>query len=216
MLTAKQISRVKKAWPQAKISDTYSCVEFGNIAQQCPEHHNYHVNTEHVKLEIIDAQGNACGVGEVGKVLVTGLLNYATPLIRYELGDYASWGEPCACGRSLPVLEKVYGRERNRLIMPNGESCFPYLGEYDDVEDMSMGAIRKFQFIQHTTHDIEIKVVTPHTFSEQEETYFKQLYQQNLGYPFNISITYHEDIPAGPTGKFEEFVSCINPVGELV
>tara|TARA_R110002126_G_scaffold273866_1_gene418597 strand:+ start:121011 stop:122318 length:1308 start_codon:yes stop_codon:yes gene_type:complete len=211
MLTSKRVNKIKRIWPHVIISDTYSCVEFGNLAQQCPEQHNYHVNTEHVKLEIVDSHGGACGVGEVGKVLVTGLLNYATPLIRYELGDYASWGDPCSCGRSLPVLEKIYGRERNRLMMPNGESCFPYLGEYDDVKDINitMSAIRKFQFIQHTTHDIEIKVVTPHLFSKQEEAYFKQLYQQNLGFPFNISITYHDDIPAGPTGKFEEFVSCI-------
>ncbi|MDF1828055.1 MAG: hypothetical protein P1U39_07225 [Legionellaceae bacterium] len=210
MLTPKQISRVKKAWPQVKISDTYSCVEFGNIAQQCPEYHHYHVNTEHVKLEIIDAHGDACEVGKVGKVLVTGLLNYATPLIRYELGDYASWGEPCACGRSLPVLQKIYGRERNRLMMPHGESCFPYLGEYDDVDESTLGAIRKFQFIQRTVDDIEIKIVSSKIFSAEEEAYFKQLYQTNLGFPFNISITYHDEIPVGPTGKFEEFISYVD------
>lgn len=213
MLTAKQITKIKQVWPNIKISDIYSCVEFGNLAQQCPEYHNYHVNSEHIKLEIINHQDELCEVGEVGRVLVTGLLNYATPLIRYELGDYASWGEPCACGRSLPVIKKIYGRERNRLMMPSGESCFPYLGEYDDVEGITMGSIRKFQFVQHTTHDIEIKVVAPDIFSEQEEAYFKQLYQKNLGFPFNISITYHDDIPVGPTGKFEEFVSYVNATG---
>jgi len=209
-LTDKQRNTINRVWPHVKITDIYSCVELGNLAQQCSEYNSYHVNTEHVILEIVNNKHEPCGVGEPGKVLVTGLLNYATPLIRYELGDYASWGEPCACGRGLPVIKKILGRERNRLIMPSGESCFPYLGEYDDVQDVAMCSIRKFQFIQHTTHDIEIKVVTPNTFTEQEEEQFKYLYQQNLGFPFNISITYHEDIPAGPTGKFEEFVSRIN------
>jgi len=209
-LTAKQMSTIKQVWPHVKLSDTYSCVELGSLAQQCSEYNNYHVNTEHVMLEIINHKHEPCEVGEVGKVLVTGLLNYATPLIRYELGDYASWGEPCACGRGLPVIKKIYGRERNRLIMPSGESCFPYLGEYDDVQASTMSSIRKFQFIQHTVHDIEIKVVTPDTFTEQEEEHFKRLYQKNLGFKFNIAITYHEDIPAGPTGKFEEFLSLVN------
>jgi phenylacetate-CoA ligase len=209
-LTAKQMKIIKQVWPYVKLSDIYSCVELGNLAQQCPEYNNYHVNAEHVMLEIINNKHEPCEESEVGKVLVTGLLNYATPLIRYELGDYASWGEPCACGRGLPVIKKIYGRERNRLIMPSGESCFPYLGEYDDVQAITMSSIRKFQFIQHTTHDIEIKVVTPDTFTEQEEEYFKQLYQKNLGFKFNIAITYHEDIPAGPTGKFEEFLSLVH------
>lgn len=209
-LTDKQRNIIKRVWPNVKISDVYSCVELGNLAQQCSEYNNYHVNVEHVILEIINHKGEPCKVGESGKVLVTGLLNYATPLIRYELGDYASWGEPCACGRGLPVIKEILGRERNRLIMPNGESCFPYLGEHDDVQNIAMCSIRKFQFIQHTTHDIEIKVVTPDVFTKDEEAQFIYLYQQNLGFPFNITITYHEDIPAGPTGKFEEFLSHIN------
>jgi len=209
-LTTNQIEMIKCAWPHVKCSDIYSCVELGNLAQQCPEYHNYHVNTEHVFLEIVNETNEACDVGEPGKVLLTGLLNYATPLIRYEVGDYASWGEPCACGRGLPVIKKILGRTRNRLIMPNGESRFPYLGEYDDVQAVAMCSIRKFQFIQHTKHDIEIKVVTPNTFTEQEEEQFKLLYQKNLGFPFNIAITYHEAIPAGPRGKYEEFVSRVH------
>ena len=208
-LTAKQVKTIKRVWPHVKISDVYSCVELGNLAQQCPEYGNYHVNTEHVMLEIINHQGKPCEIGGVGKVLLTGLLNYATPLIRYELGDYASLGEPCACGRGLPVIQKIWGRKRNRLILPNGESCFPYLGEHDDVQAIAPCAIRKFQFIQHTAQDIEIKVVTPNVFSEQDEVQFKNLYQKNLGFPFNIKITYHDDIAPGPTGKFEEFISRV-------
>ena len=85
------IKIIKDAWPHVKITDIYSSVEIGNIAQQCYEHRNYHVNAEGVLLEIVDGQGNACAIGQPGRVLVTSLLNYATPLIRYEIGDYAEW-----------------------------------------------------------------------------------------------------------------------------
>ena len=43
------------------------------------------------------------------------------PLLRYEIGDYAEVGPTCDCGRTLPVLTRILGRDRNRLVMPNGE-----------------------------------------------------------------------------------------------
>jgi phenylacetate-CoA ligase len=54
-------------------------------------------------------------------VVVTTLHNFATPLIRYDIGDYAAIGEPCTCGRGLPVLTRILGRVRNMLALPNDE-----------------------------------------------------------------------------------------------
>jgi phenylacetate-CoA ligase len=208
-LTDTHMALVKQAWPQVRMSDIYSCCEIGGLAQQCPEHHQYHVNAEHVYLEILDDHNNPCAIGQPGKVFITSLLNYATPLIRYELGDYATWGEPCPCGRGLPVIQRILGRKRNRLILPNGESRFPYLGDRSDLKEIADIAIRQFQFIQHTVHDIEIKVVTLTSIAPDQESQFKKLYQRILGHPFNIAITYCDDIPSGPNGKFEEFISHV-------
>ncbi|MBS0290050.1 MAG: phenylacetate--CoA ligase family protein [Proteobacteria bacterium] len=197
---------IYEAWPLVKITDLYSSVEVGNIAHQCPEFGKYHVNIEHVMLEILNENNQPCQIHEQGKVLITTLLNYATPLIRYEIGDYATWGEPCQCGRTLPVIEKIWGRKRNRLHFPNGEVRFPYLGEREDRRKIT-DAVRKFQFVQHSVHDIEYKIVVSEPLSAQQEEQLKKLHQTQLGYPFNITITYHDDIPAGPSGKYEEFIS---------
>lgn len=193
--------------PQAVITDVYSCVEIGNIAQMCPEYRQYHINAEHVYLEIVDDKGKPCATGKTGKVLVTSLLNYATPLIRYELGDYASFGEPCPCGRTLPVLQKISGRKRNRLTLPSGETRFPYLGDIADIAKVAPIRIQKFQFIQHTPEQIEIKVVTPDTITHEQEQAFKALYQDILGYAFEFEITPCPSISPAPSGKYEEFVS---------
>ncbi|MGH7125970.1 MAG: phenylacetate--CoA ligase family protein, partial [Stellaceae bacterium] len=80
---------------RASLSDMYSAVEVGYIALQCPEQEHYHVQMEAALVEILDAKGNPCAPGEVGEVVVTPLHNYATPLIRYALGDYAEVGAPC-------------------------------------------------------------------------------------------------------------------------
>jgi phenylacetate-CoA ligase len=162
-----------------------------------------------VFLEIVDEQGKPCLPHQPGRVLITTLHNFATPLIRYELGDYAEFGDPCPCGRGLPVIKKILGRKRNRLIFPDGRSEFPYLGEHGQIESKMDVIVYQFQIVQHSVEEIEFKVVTSRPFTEEESLWVVSLVQENLGYPFHVTITLLDDIPKGPTGKFEEFVSKI-------
>ncbi|HEX7275899.1 MAG TPA: AMP-binding protein, partial [Acidimicrobiales bacterium] len=94
--------RCARAWG-VRVIDMYSSQEVGYLALQCPESHTYHVQSESVYLEVLDGAGNPCPSGEVGRVVVSSLHNYASPLLRYEIGDYAAMGGPCGCGRTLPV-----------------------------------------------------------------------------------------------------------------
>jgi phenylacetate-CoA ligase len=105
----------------ARIIDRYSSEEFGYIALQCPVHDHLHVCSPSLVVEVVDEDGNACDVGVPGRVLVTSLHNSAMPLIRYDIGDVAELGEPCDTGLSWPVLNKVNGRLRDSIVLPNGE-----------------------------------------------------------------------------------------------
>lgn len=208
--TEKHKQIISQAWPQIRVNDVYSCVEAGIVAQQCPEHGSYHVNMENCLVEIVDDENHPCAAGENGRILLTTLMNYATPLIRYEIGDYGSWGQPCPCGRGSLVIKQILGRSRNRLTLPGGESRFPYLGERDDVPAVIRNKIRKFQIIQQTVHDIEVKFVVGEALTREEETTLLNMFHGNFVYPFNIYISYHDDIPLGPNGKYEEFVSRVS------
>src|SRR3546814_2899792 len=115
---------VRQAW-DLPVKDSYSSEEAGYLAIQCPEHEVYHAQSENVLLEVVDDDGRPCRPGEIGRVLITSLHNFATPLIRYELGDYAEVGAPCACGRGLPVIRRIVGRQRNRLAPPERTTVFP-------------------------------------------------------------------------------------------
>ncbi len=108
-VTAALRDLVRQAW-DVPLKDSYSCEEAGYLAMQCPEHEVLHVQSENLLLEVVGDDGRPCGPGEVGQVLVTSLHNFATPLIRYALGDLAEVGAPCACGRGLPVIARVLGR----------------------------------------------------------------------------------------------------------
>ncbi len=194
---------------QAKLVDIYSCEEAGYLALQCPETGCYHIQSENVFLEIVDETGRLCPPGKMGRVLITLLHNYATPLIRYDIGDWAEFGERCSCGRGLPVINKIHGRSRNRLILPSGDNVFPYLGEHGQIAKVTGVKVHQFQCIQHSITDIELKLVADRELSGEEQAKVAALMQKNLGYPFNIRFSFQSDIPRSSTGKFEEFISNI-------
>ena len=185
--------------------DLYSSEEVGYIALQCPASEQYHVMAESVLVEILDADGKPCRPGETGRLVVTSLHNFATPLIRYEMRDYAEVGAACPCGRGLPTLARIVGRSRNMLTLPTGEQHWPLVGfkEYREI-----APIRQFQLIQQTLEDIEVRFVVDRPLTGDDEARLTRVIQASLGYPFRLSFVYFPDeIPGGKGGKFEEFVS---------
>ncbi|WP_154675610.1 phenylacetate--CoA ligase family protein [Parafrankia elaeagni] len=70
-----------------------------------------HINVDAVLVEVISStSGQPQKSGVVGHLVVTDLLNTATPFVRYELGDLGAviYGR-CDCGRITPRL-KLLGR----------------------------------------------------------------------------------------------------------
>jgi len=194
----------RRAWG-VDVTDIYTCEEAGYVAIQCPDYEHYHIQSENVYLEVVNDDGEPCRPGEVGRVLITSLNNFATPLIRYELGDYAEVGESCSCGRGLPVLTRILGRERNRLILPSGESQFPYLGDHEEYREVTT-AVQQYQFIQRSLEEVENKMVVSEPLTLEQENKLREIIIKNLGHPFHITFSYHDDIPKSTTGKFEEFI----------
>lgn len=129
---------------ESRIIDSYSSEEFGYIALQCPKHDHLHVWTPSVVVEIVDELGNPCPIGTPGRVLVTSLHNFAMPLIRYEIGDIAQFGEPCGLGLAWPVIERIVGRTRAAVTLPNGDF---HLVTFFECEFMKMRNITDFQVV---------------------------------------------------------------------
>lgn len=188
------------------IIDLYSSQEMGYIALQCSECESYHVQSEVVFVEIIDDTGKRCAPGEIGRVVVSSLHNFAMPLIRYELGDYAEVGSACACGRGLPTISRIVGRSRNLLTLPTGERLWPILGfqHYREI-----APIRQFQLVQRSLDRIEARFVVNAPLDKSQENKLTVLIQQSIGYPFKIEFTYLDQMPTSVAGKFEEFISYI-------
>lgn len=186
--------------------DFYSSQELGYMALQCPKSEHYHVLSDSVVLEVVDEQGQPCPPGEPGRVLLTSLHNYATPLIRYDIDDRAVLGERCGCGRGLPVLKQVLGRSRNMISLPDGGSKWPNLGfrAMMDVAD-----IQQFQVVQRRLERLELKLVLSEPLLADQERQLKEVLRRYLEFPFEVEITYHAHIPRAASGKYEDFLNLV-------
>ncbi|MBI3223122.1 MAG: phenylacetate--CoA ligase family protein [Nitrosomonadales bacterium] len=193
----------REAW-NVPLVDSYSTEEVGYIALQCPEHQHYHVQAENLLVEVLDDQGQPCPPGEIGKVVVTTLHNFAMPLLRYEIGDYAEVGEPCPCGRGLPVLKRIMGRQRNLVTLPDGRQHWP---SFPGSLWLSVAPIRQFQLVQKSLQQIEVRIVADRPLTADEETRLGALLNQQFGYPFHLVFNHVGQIERKPNCKFEDFIS---------
>jgi phenylacetate-CoA ligase len=187
-----------------KIEDQYSSNELGVIAIQCPDGDHYHVMSDNLMVEVLDAQNQDCLPGQAGRLVITDLTNFASPLIRYEIGDWAEVSGPCSCGRGLPALRRILGRERNLVIKPDGTQHWPLLG-FDRFREIA--PVEQYQFVQHSRDEIEFRVFTRQALSVVQIAGLIEVARKNLGYPFSIRVVEtRERLPAKPNGKFEEFI----------
>ena len=193
---------LQAAW-DVPVADVYSSNEIGYMALQCPERPHYHVQAESVLLEVLDEKGEQCKPGEVGSIIVTPLHNFAMPLLRYVIGDYAEVGEPCPCGRGLPVLTRILGRQRNVLRLPDGTQRWVTLAHGTGLETLPL--FQQFQVVQTELDHIEARFVRPAPFSSGEEVQIRAYLHEALGYPFRVTIKYVAELSRSPSGKFEDF-----------
>lgn len=97
--------RVERIWG-AKANFYYGSLEGGGMGVECDHHRGYHIPMSHVLVEIVDPDTDrVLEPGEIGEIVVTCLLRWDTPLIRYRTQDLG-YIDPdvCTCGVALPRL----------------------------------------------------------------------------------------------------------------
>jgi len=184
------------------IIDTYSAQEVGYIALQCPDHEHYHVQSERLIVEVLRDDNTPCAPGETGRVVVTDLHNFATPILRYEIGDYAEVGRPCPCGRGLPVLARIVGRRRNMLVYPDGRTTWPVF----TVACREAARYRDLQLVQTDRETLLARVLPDGPLDRPAIT---GALHRSLGYPFRVAFEIVDEIQRTPAGKLEEFTSRV-------
>ena len=142
----------------APVCDQYGSCEVRWIAAQCPECGGLHVNAEHVRIEFVDDGNQPVARGEYGRTLLTNLEDKVFPLIRYENGDRGRWlNGQCPCGRTLPMIDSVKGRESESFVLPSGKTLN---GEFlTTIFDSDPDLVSGFRVVQHKDLNITIEYI---------------------------------------------------------
>jgi phenylacetate-CoA ligase len=118
-LTSTEMAARIRSGLAAPFCDKYGTSELGTVAVSCGQGRGMHIFEDLFIIELLN-KGRPVPAGQVGRLVITDLVNAAMPLIRYDVGDVGRFhAGPCPCGRRTPRLE-VLGRVQEVLETSSG------------------------------------------------------------------------------------------------
>lgn len=202
LLSAAARARLRAAFGSDPI-DVYGTIESDNTAFQCSERGGLHVAMESVAVEIVAGSARVPD-GADGEIVVTVLRNYAMPFIRYNLHDVAAYANvPCRCGRTLPTLARVLGRDDDYLRLAGGRRgpVNPLLAEIDRLSAW----IREFRIVQHGVGRFAVYLRATGDLGEAERRMAAVLQRYVPGAQASF-VACPAGVPRDPSGKLRAFV----------
>lgn len=191
----------------ARVLDRYSTEETGPIAFQCPNHDDlHHVVVTNTLVEILREDGAPAPEGEIGRVFVTSMNNWASPAVRYELGDLAAWRRSCRCGFQGMTLERILGRKRFLIRLPNGERTYVGLPA---KAWMKVAPITEKRIIQTAPGVIRAEVVLNRLLTDDETVGLRDMLAREIHPAIRYEIEQVDAIDWGPSYKRQDVVSLI-------
>jgi phenylacetate-CoA ligase len=205
-LFPEQRTQIEKAL-RTHVFDQWGCRDGGISAFECDQHHGLHLAIENAVVEIC-RDGQPVPHGESGLVVATDLFSYAMPIIRYEVGDVATYAtSPCACGRGLPLIASVQGRVSGFLVGSGGRRIH---GEFFSHIFWEAPWVKEFQIVQDKPEEIIVNVIKATDPPPGQLVELSQLMEEYAGPECRVRVEFVDTIPPGPMGK-RQFIICRIP-----
>ncbi len=188
-----------------RVTNRYGCEEVSLIACECDAHQGLHVNMDTLYFECL-RDGRPAGAGETGAVVVTDLTNRGMPFIRYLVGDTARMGEqPCACGRTYPLIESLEGRIADYVRTPEGE----YISGISLTENFAMvlEGVKQMQIVQDEIDHLVFRVVPGEGGGEDLPDRIAALVRRRFGSSMLHDTEFVDSIQSEASGKYRFCVS---------
>ena len=179
--------------------DLYSNAECGLIATDCSTGNTMHVQSELCRVEILDRNDRPARIGVWGRLIVTPLYNFATPLIRYDTGDLARTAAPCSCGRNHLTLERGMGRPTNMFYRPRKKWFRPEL-DIALMEDLTGHS--RWQLVQSGASAFELRLMAKNVNTAIDTRGLKATLKKALGTGITVEIIPVAALGPASSGKF--------------
>lgn len=189
------------------VRDTYGMAEIVAGGSECASG-ALHLWPEVGVMEVLnDGDDAPAPPGETGRLVATGLLNFAMPLVRYAVGDRgalpsAAPSARCACGRTLPVLASLDGRSDDLVVTPDGRR----IGRLDPVFKADL-PVREAQIVQETLSRLRVKIVPIRPLSAAEREALAARVRERVGSAVEVLVEEVDRLPRGANGKLRAVVS---------
>jgi phenylacetate-CoA ligase len=191
-----------------KVANGYGGRDAGFIAHECPSG-RMHISAEDLVVEIVDEAGASVPPGSPGEIVVTHMATEDFPFVRYRTGDIGALDtEQCPCGRSLPVLRELHGRNTDFVYASDGTAMHGLALIYA-IRDLP--GIDAFKIIQHDLRRTEVLLVPDETYAPAVEQKIVRDFRNRLGSDVTVAITIVDAIPREASGKYRYVVSNVRP-----
>lgn len=192
-----------------KVVSRYSNEENGFLGQDDQENNVFIHNRADYFIEILKLDSDEpAEMGQVGRIVVTDLYNYAMPMVRYDTGDVGAWQEVDICGIKRRAIGKFGGRKVDMIFDIYGNPISPHaitnsMWKYTDI--------KQFQFIQvgRSEYLLRINSNNPIDSSGLIETCMRI-----VGNGAKISIETCDEIPVLASGKRRYIVNMMESKGK--
>ena len=188
------------------VANGYGGRDAGFIAHECPSG-GMHLTADDLVVEIVNDAGQVQPPGVAGEIVVTHMATSDFPFIRYRTGDIGVLGmAPCACGRSLPLLQSIEGRSTDFVVAADGTVlhglCLIYI-----LRDLP--GIKAFKVVQESRQLTRVLLVKDDDFSAVGGAQIINGFKQRLGAEVDVVVDLVDTIPAEKSGKFNYIVSHV-------
>lgn len=186
----------------APVRETYGMVEIVAGASECPSG-TLHLWPDLGHAEVFDDHADIpAAPGASGRLVCTGLVNLAMPLVRYVVGDRGSLpanAARCACGRSLAPMGAIEGRSNDMLIAADGRQVFWLNPVFYGLP------IHEAQIVQERLDRVRVRYVPAAGYGEVHARTVAERLRSRMG---DVEVVLDEvpRIPRGPNGKFRAVV----------
>lgn len=183
----------------------YQAVEALKIAFECGAGPWMHVNEDLYPVRIVDDQGGPIPAGDMGVVVVSNLVNRATVLLNYDLGDRARMiPGPCPCGRKLARISRPEGRTDDWIALPSGEVLHPQAVRTLFTDETR---VWEYRVVQEAPARFRVQaVVDPRAEREELRRRLTGKFAARLGGATEVAIEFVDALAPTPGGKARPFL----------
>ena len=108
----------------------------------------------------------------------------------------------CACGRQMPVIKEIIGRQEDVVTGKDGRKMVRFHGIFNGLH-----SVKQAQVIQESFDEIVIKIVAAYKDDNEKEIMIKRV-QSQLG-DIRVQVEEVENIPQTANGKFKAVISKV-------